>query len=495
MATEKRIHLDELEYTSEGFRSRESIDLDVGKHNKIVVVRPKRVRAVPVGYGSFGMDSAFPTPGVLMLGMRAALEDLFGWMTPGPATERYQVYGHAEPSGDEAHNKTLSDRRAAVVHALLAGNVGSLREVSSSEGWGTREHQCMLRVLRCDPGAIDGEPGPITEQATSMFQREYLEGVFHAYAELELAQPELATDGKLSGGTVDALLGAFVAATSPRIPPERFHPTHPIVGCSEFNLVDKERASLNRRIALVVHDSVPPFHDSAPCTEGDHSMCPIDNREELSSCLWYREHIVDPPPSDLIHRHFDLRWLALPNGKLLLSALTTLPDDDTVTFAVHRSKPIASADELSMDALGPTVGESVVGVIRHGIAQVVWVPPEDFDIDNPRGWMVPIPADDIAAARTAKQRSRIPVFVVRGGGVEALSPPPGRELGRIPTRPINSERAAEAGVVGLDAFGHLYRRSAVHEREPAQMHPLRDAETRVLRVRYADRVLKPGAPS
>lgn len=480
------IHQDTLTYTSEGLSTAEGIELTVGAHNRIVVKRPKKVEALGVGYGTFGLDSSFPTPGVLMLGLRPALDDLFGWLNPDSAP-LYQVYGHAEPSGDDAHNKALSDRRATVVHALLAADIETLAEIAQSEGWGPKEHQTMLRVLRCDPGAIDGEPGELTAEAAAMFQREYLEHVFHAHAERDLAYPDLPTDGKLEGTTLDALLEAFVLAVSPRVQPEEFHPTHPTVGCSEFNLVDPDGGPLNRRVSLIVHQTLPPHHDRAPCELGDHSVCPLDDNPSGRRCLWYREHVIDPPPSDLVHRHFDLRWLSLTNGKLLLSALTTLPEEHEVSFQVFRSEPASSPAELTMDNLGAPVSEVLTGLIRNGVAQVVWEPPQDFSITDVRTWMVPIPARE---AHTARQTSRIPLFVVRGGGVEALSPPPGRELRRVPTRPANVDEPAPAGVLGMDAFGKLHRRSAVDERERPDLRPLRDDEPRMVRVRFIDEFIE-----
>ncbi|MBL4687176.1 MAG: hypothetical protein JKY37_21445 [Nannocystaceae bacterium] len=484
--TEKRIHLDELEYTSEGLRSRGPIDLRVGVHNKIVIVRPKRVRAVAVGYGSFSMDSAFPGPGVLMLGLRVALQDLNHTFFGGGEDGIYQFFGHAEPSGDEAYNKGLSDRRAKAVRAFFVGDIAAVQEMATNEGWSTKEHQIMLRVLRCDPGAIDGELGPYTEFAVELFQREYADGVFHRHIEGTPQYPALSDDGKLNKATVDALVESFVVATSPQLAQQQLHPSHPVVGCSEFNQVVAGDPVYNRRVALVVHDVLPKFHDKAPCVAGDHSVCPIDNRDALSSCLWYREHVSDPPVEALIHRHFDLRWLEVSGNKVLLSALTTLPDESEVVFQVFKTQPIASADAIAPSTLGSSLSESLTGIVRAGVAQVVWDPPEHFSLHAIHDWIVPVDIRDSTRVRGTPRKSCVPVFRIEGGGAEALSPTPGRELARVPRELPDTSEPLEIGLSAVDAFGRVFQHASHQDgRSQSQRHPLHDDEPRVLLTRHA----------
>jgi hypothetical protein len=479
---EIRVHADELEYTSDGLRTGEHLPLRAGVHNRVVVTRPKRVKAVPIGYGAFDHDSTFPTPGVLAVGMGAAFENLLGKLGVDASTI-YQFYGHAEATGDDAYNKGLSDRRARCVQAVFVGDVEPVRDLAREEEWGVREHQIMLRVLRCDPGAIDGEGGPVTEAAVAMFQREYSDGVFHRHLEQE-PPAVLADDGKLNAATVDALIEAYVLATSPRVPAQRVHPTHPVVGCSEFNRVSLDEPAANRRIALVVHEVLPPFHDRAPCTVGDHTVCPLDEGDESFRCLWYREHVEEVALAELVHRHFDLRWLDLPNGKILLSALTTLPEGAPVDFQVFRTAPIENQEAIAAETLAEPLSDSLRGIIRGGVAQVVWEPPEGFDLYAPA--LVPMTVEEFAEAAVPVARARVPVFRVSGGGCELVSPPPGRELGRLPREPYGQTEPSSVGFAALDWFGRLYQH-AVHpeERSVEQRHPLRDEEPRILEVRHS----------
>ena len=492
MTTERRIHIDELEYTRQGLRTRESIELVPGEHNRVVLVRPTPIRSVPLGYGGFGHDSAFPTPAILVLALRVALEglvELFGSKAAGI----YQFFGHTSSSGDDHRNKLLSDRRGAALCAFFVGDVGAVRDLAQQEGWGTREHQIMLRLLRCDPGPIDGEPGRLTDAAIEMFQREYNDGVFHRHLEDPTPPTSLAEDGAVSQATLDALLEAYVHATSPRLERERLHPTHPVVGCSEFNRVDTERENHNRRISVVIYDELPPFHDRAPCSRGDEQACPIDEHDERVRCMWYREHVYDPPPAELVHRHVDLRWLELRNGKVLLSALTTLPDESEVTFQVFRTKPIERGIDISSTVLDGPLSEEIPGIVRGGVAQVIWDAPESFELYSTA--LEPIDLDDLDAARQAPPRARVPTFRVRGGGVVALAPPPGREVGRIPREPSAIDTASDVGFLATDGFGGLFQHSTQpEERSTDERHPLRDAEPRIVQARHSTWKLR-GNPS
>ncbi len=301
--------------------------------------------------------------------------------------------------------------------ACLTGDFASVQDLAGAEGWSLREHQIMLRTLKCDPGAIDGEPGKMSTQAITLFQHEYGCGTFHRQLpDLDPAE-SIPVDGNLDEATKKALIEAYVLSTSPMLKPEQLHPTHPTIGCSEFNLIDVEKAARNRRVALVVHAALPPHHDAAPCTKGDHGACPLDDRDPASRCLWYREHVREPRASEIQHRHFDLRWLPLPNGKLLLSALTTLPDGDSIRFQPFWTKPISSQDEIGPEALGEAVAEPMEGLIRGGVAQLVWAPPKDHDMLSPR--LHPDDQEPRSAAEVLQARPRVmvPVFSCEGGGV------------------------------------------------------------------------------
>jgi len=438
-----RVHIDTLEYTRDGLRTKEPLNLQVGTHNRVVLVRPERARPSSAGMGGFAVDSCFPTPSALAvflsISLGDALVDLFNAIFGGekqPDNRVFQLYGHADITGDEAGNKTLSEKRAEAMRALLVRDVDAFIALGEDEQWDLSEQQVMLRTLQCDPGPIDGEQGDLTEAATRDFQADYVAGVFHSPSGVPLLQPNLAVDGDLGPDTYKALLEALVLGCSPGIPPEQLHPTHPTAGCTEYNRISEESNSANRRVTLVVHEQLPVHHDAAPCTVGDHSACPYDDRH-LSGCLWYREHIRDPLPAEFTHHHYDLRWLPLKNGGVLLSALTTLEDGDEVTFQVFRTGDVSGPEDVHEDNLGRALTERMQGIVRSGVAQLVWLPEEDehFDLFEPDDWYVPVEFATVARSPQASWNAgptlRPPVFRVDGGGATALSHPPGQDPHRI----------------------------------------------------------------
>lgn len=457
----------------------------MGRHYRLVVQPP--TPGVCVSAGEFGENSSFPTPGILLPLLGISLGDFFADIGLPRTQPIYQVFGHAEADGAEAANKALSDRRAKIFHALLVGDIDTVQAVADEERWGLREHQVILRVLRCDPGAIDGEPGDVTDHAVRVFQAEYRDGVFHRHREGEETprNPNLEVSGKLDAATAKALVEALVVACSPRIAQGRMHPTHPFAGCSEFNHLEKKSTRRDRRLAIVMHDELPKDHDPQPCKQGDHGACPVDGRDPVKRCSWYRTHVVDVPPEMPLHRHFDLRWLALPNGRLLLSAVTSVPDDGEVTFQVFKTKPIAGLNEISDEILGEALCEPKPALIRGGIAQLVWEPPAEFSLFALDQWLVPVEATSAAAAWGTTQRACIPVFRVVGGGYVAISPPPGDDLARIASEATsrhNDEPLQD--VMAIDAFGGIERHVLRDGRVNPGRHPLAQEERRVVGVRY-----------
>jgi outer membrane protein OmpA-like peptidoglycan-associated protein len=61
------------------------------------------------------------------------------------------VFGHADPTGDDEYNKTLSGRRAQAVHALMIRDAGSWNELYSKpqgeDKWGIRAIKITLAFL------------------------------------------------------------------------------------------------------------------------------------------------------------------------------------------------------------------------------------------------------------------------------------------------------------------------------------------------------------
>lgn len=84
------------------------------------------------------------------------------------------IFGHADPTGDEAFNKKLSGRRARAVYGLLIRDTDIWEDLYQNklgeDDWQKRPPQIMLESLGFDPGPIDGNIGPRTQAATKQFQ-------------------------------------------------------------------------------------------------------------------------------------------------------------------------------------------------------------------------------------------------------------------------------------------------------------------------------------
>jgi len=143
MAKTIRVHVDTLEYTRQGLRTRAGVPLHVSHHNKIVLVRPEQVVPFAAGYAGFPEASAFPGPPVLALMLHLADAAREG--------AAYQVFGHTDAAKSEAEDKALTDLRAKATRAMLIGDIDEALEVRESAPWDDRCVQVMLRALRCDP--------------------------------------------------------------------------------------------------------------------------------------------------------------------------------------------------------------------------------------------------------------------------------------------------------------------------------------------------------
>ncbi|MCR9160633.1 MAG: hypothetical protein ACE37F_21030 [Nannocystaceae bacterium] len=453
---EIKVHMDELEYTAQGLRTPADspIALTVGSHNIIQVTRPERVELLEPGINGFAFNSSFPTPGVLQLflvpELRALLEEA---LIDGAQFVR--VFGHTDATGNEAANKIVSERRAQVVLALLTADVEGFATVAEDEGWGLGEAQVMLRALRCDPGPADATMGPLTTRALQVFANQFNAGMFHRH--LTAAAPaKISVTAQLDSQTLDALLDAFVSVVSLHIDALRLHPTHPWAGCSEFNQFSDD-ARQNRRVSLALYPALPPHYDKAPCRAGDHTACPADSVKP-SSCFWYRQHFIERTEASVAQRHFDLQWLFLNDGRVMLSALTTVPDGSAVEFRVYRSPEVSDVEQLSIDDLGDPLCDAIKGEVRGGVAFCVWsVGSEEAELLRHENWGTPIPfAEALGADLLAHTpRARVPVFTITGCGAQAVSLPPLRDVGRLVW---GEEHASEPQryVLMTDMLGRVY---------------------------------------
>jgi peptidoglycan hydrolase-like protein with peptidoglycan-binding domain len=377
---EIRLHADTLEYTRDGLRTREPLSLFLEPSNRIVIERPAVIPAVAASHGGFADKQSFPLPAFLSLFVfphSGNLEGLFEGKRPRSGV--YQVFAHTRSTGNEQADKDLTDRRARVTTAFLTGDVDTVIEIAREEAWELDRQQVMLRALRCDPGPIDGQLGPLTRHAIEVFQRDYVKGLFHTEFDREPRHPTLAPSGELDDDTILALIEAYTVAHSPLLDRDQLHPTHPEAGCAAFNpLADGSHGRADNRVSLVVHDALPPHHDAAPCRTGDPAACPaVDSAPHR--CAWHRAHVRDALAAEVEHHHFRLAWLPLPKGKILLSALTTVPDADEVEFEVFAAREPVDGEILS----DPTIlieplGEILTTKPVLGVAFVIWDPPAEF---------------------------------------------------------------------------------------------------------------------
>lgn len=369
--TSLEVHLDTLEYTREGLRTRTPIDLTVSGHNHVNLLRPKLARVPLTAQHGFALDRAFPLPATLALlwSYRPPDSPLPAFEVPPGPKGTLQVFGHADATGDEAHNKTLSERRAAVIVALLQSDVDAMLSLAADDGWTPWEYQVLLRVLRSDPGPTDGDPGPLTDLGLAHFTQRYASGFFHRSTQPRI--PDLDARA-FDAPTVEALLDAFVSAHAPDLNGSTLHALRPTVGCSEFNPLSSDGGSQNRRVSLLTTLD-DPHPENAPCTEGDPGACAVVGEGQYT-CMWYREH-VDAEPTQAA-AFYDPRWLERPDGSYVLSVLTNLPDDAPVVFDVFGNDqplPRTSPFEDLLTHWSDPLTTTSVG----GVATTTWTPPAD----------------------------------------------------------------------------------------------------------------------
>ena len=73
------------------------------------------------------------------------------------------IFGHADPTGNDAYNKTLSGRRAQAIYGLLTRDTDKWEQLFSTpfggDDWGVRSIQRML-IGTDNPVKFDGKLGP-----------------------------------------------------------------------------------------------------------------------------------------------------------------------------------------------------------------------------------------------------------------------------------------------------------------------------------------------
>jgi len=101
------------------------------------------------------------------------------------STQKLLIVGHTDKTGSDRYNQSLSERRARSVFAYLnfnndqAGSEAEWKELRQratgglpqlKDTWGTRQYQYMLQSLSFYPGTIDGDHGPLTDDAVRTFR-------------------------------------------------------------------------------------------------------------------------------------------------------------------------------------------------------------------------------------------------------------------------------------------------------------------------------------
>ncbi|MGC4088520.1 MAG: peptidoglycan-binding protein [Polyangiaceae bacterium] len=120
----------------------------------------------------FAFDSSFIRPDAAVeFGLLAALR---APDASGDAALLMSVFGHADPSGKDDYNKTLSGRRANAVYGLLVRDVDLWEELYSNpfggDKWSVAQVQIMLRQVGQDDATNSGVLDRGTERALKQFQ-------------------------------------------------------------------------------------------------------------------------------------------------------------------------------------------------------------------------------------------------------------------------------------------------------------------------------------
>ncbi|MBX3465905.1 MAG: OmpA family protein [Planctomycetes bacterium] len=404
------------------------------------LVEVELVRVAPaVGWAIPGAvflaGTACPGPGAL--GHIAWVQER-AELTP---ERQVRIFAHTREAGSEAADKALSDRRARVLMALLSRDLDALDQVAAEEGWGLSHAQAMLRGVGCDPGPIDGAPGPYTQRALRGFQRDFNAGVFHRLAGLARLRPDVAVTGALDAPTAAALRDAFAACAVARGPvlPAAAFVQGGASGCAGFNPRDGEDP--RGRVEVAVFVEPPPA--AFPCKVGDAAACAVDS-DTAPRCRFYRE-VLAPDDTQVLATFFDLQWRLDPEGgkAVFLSALTPLPDGAAVTFTVHRLRaampdPLpASWHRHERPDPGPALGAPAKGVVQGGVVTVAWTPPAGLDPFDWTAWFVDMREDP------DQHPLQPPVFVVESGEHWAWSRPPGQRIETLRFK-VGGERGGTA---------------------------------------------------
>lgn len=186
------------------------------------------------------------------------------------------LFGHADPVGNDAYNKQLSENRAKVVYGALCRDPVVWKEVYSGSQQDVRYLQRQLKFQQLYQGRIDGSFGPLTKEAALAYMEQIC-------GPLRLQPSDFLNDGK-----------------------------HAFQGCSEFNPVrmmsrpiwetlqaeglknarDREN-SPNRRVVafFFLDEAAKQLKESWPCRSASMGIRPCENQfwPDSSSRRQYQE--------------------------------------------------------------------------------------------------------------------------------------------------------------------------------------------------------------
>ena len=212
----------------------------------------------------FRFDKAFVEPC-----MREVLKQVVSH-AEGHPDEKLLIVGHTDKAGSHSYNQSLSERRARSVFAYLTFGVDAAardaalaewdqlrrertpgQTVSINDTWDVREYQHILQDLGFYPGAVDGDHGPLTNDAV------------RAYRCAKGLPPGTTVDDDVW----DALIQDYLAQDELAVPASRLFPNCPNeqlkwLGCGEEDPLDRRGTAFrpSRRVELLFVQA-----DSLPC--------------------------------------------------------------------------------------------------------------------------------------------------------------------------------------------------------------------------------------
>ncbi len=114
------------------------------------------------------------------------------------------LFGHCDPMGSDALNKTLGDRRVTAIYALLTRQVPLWEKLYSApavgDSWGTRAVQSMLQSI------VDGNGDPYYSGPTDNLENAFTKAAVKSFQ----TDAGLTADGDAGASTRKVLFGAYM---------------------------------------------------------------------------------------------------------------------------------------------------------------------------------------------------------------------------------------------------------------------------------------------